>query len=189
MGQGGREEDGLVELGEPLALLRVAGQDRILRKKWIRPMLQTRSSGPCTEMSAAYSRQVVLVESNPADAALITRVFQETRAWNRLAHFDNCRLALLHLRSRSEEKPLLILLALHMPEGSALPFLETLKADETLKMIPVVVLAESSEKDEVAASFTLGVAGYMIKSADPVKLCEDVTAIRTYWALSQFPRW
>jgi CheY-like chemotaxis protein len=150
-------------------------------------MLQTRSPGQQTEIPMAYPKQVVLVENNQADAALIARVFQ-AKVWGRLAHFDDCQRALMHLRSRPQEKPMLILLALNMPDGSAFHFLEALKADETLRMIPVVALAESNEKSEVSASFALGAAGYMIKSADPAKLHEDMAAVCTYWALSELPR-
>ena len=128
----------------------------------------------------------MLVENDPVAAALSARVFQETKAWNQLIHFDDCQRALSHLRSRSEEKPLLILLALEVPGGGV--FLETLKTDETLRMIPVVVLAASKETSEVTASFSLGAVGYMIKTTDLTRLSEEVAAIPAYGALSEFPR-
>lgn len=93
---------------------------------------------------------------------------------------------LSHLRSRPNEKPLLILLAWDVPDGDA--FLEALKADEELRMVPVVVLAESKETSEVTASFARGAAGYMIKTANPTQLYEEVAAIHAYWALSELPR-
>jgi CheY-like chemotaxis protein len=151
-------------------------------------MLQTRSPSQGTGIPTAYPRQVVLVESNPADAALIAGVFQEAKSWNRLVHFDDCQRALTHLRGRPEEKPMLILLAWNGPDGSVFHFLEALRADETLRMIPVVVLGQSRERHDFSTIFALGVAGYMIKSADPAKLQEEVAAICTYWALSELPR-
>jgi CheY-like chemotaxis protein len=138
-------------------------------------------------MPMACLRQVMLVENNPADAALVTRVFDEAKARNRLIHFDDCQQALTHLQSRSAKKPTLILVALKASDRGALQFLAALKEDETLRMIPVVALAESGEPQDVSASFARGVAGYIMKSADPAKLREDITAICTYWALSQSP--
>jgi DNA-binding NarL/FixJ family response regulator len=140
------------------------------------------------EVPTEYSKLVVLVENNPVDAAVIARVFQATGTRHRLVHFADYQYARAHLGDLGRETPMLILLALNARDGNAFLFLELLKGDETLKMIPVVVLAASENDSDVAASFALGAAGYLVKSADPEKLHEDMTAIRTYWALSQSPR-
>jgi CheY-like chemotaxis protein len=133
-------------------------------------------------------RPVLLVEHNPADAARITRAFQETGPSGGLVHLDDCERALQYLREPDGQRTGFVLLGLDMPDGGAFRFLEAVKADETLRMIPVVVLAESGEKCAVSASFTLGGAGYVTKSADASTLREQTAAILAYWSLSQLPR-
>jgi CheY-like chemotaxis protein len=129
----------------------------------------------------------LLVENDPADAARITRAFQETGPPGRLVHLDDCERALQYLREPHEQKPGFVLLDLDMPDRGAFRFLEAIKRDETLRMIPVVVLAGSDEKCDVSASFALGGAGYVTKSADASTLREQTAAILAYWSLSQLP--
>lgn len=151
-------------------------------------MLQTTRSAPRTDMATAYPKLVVLVENNPVDAAMIARTFEATEARHRLVHFANFQQAWAYLHGGDHEMPMLVLLALNARDGNAFLFLERLKADETLKLIPVVILALSDDEGDVTASFALGAAGYVVKSADPEKLREEVAALCTYWSLSQAPR-
>jgi CheY-like chemotaxis protein len=132
-------------------------------------------------------RLVLLVENNSAETARITRAFQETGPPGRLVHLDDCERALQYLREPQGQKPAFVLLGLDLPDRSAFRFLEAVKADETLRMIPVVILAGSDGKGDVSESFTLGGAGYVTKSADAATLREQTVAILAYWSLSQLP--
>ena len=73
-------------------------------------------------------------------------------------------------------------------ERDNLDLLKTIKADERLQSIPVVVLAASDDVHTVNESFTLGAAGYMVKSGDGAEFAEKVRMIQTYWNLSELPR-
>ena len=132
-------------------------------------------------------RLILLVENDPADAARITHAFQETGPSGRLVHRDDCERTLQYLHEPQGPKPAFVLLGLDLPDRAAFRFLEAVKADETLRMIPVVVLAGSDEKGDVSASFMLGGAGYMTKSADASTLREQTAAILAYWSLSRLP--
>jgi DNA-binding NarL/FixJ family response regulator len=147
--------------------------------------METQPSKHWSELPLPHSRQVVLVDNDPVTAALTAGAFR-ARVWDRLVHFDNAHRALAHLRDRHPETPVLILLAWSVPGSRA--FLEALKADAALALIPVVILAESNEEPEVSAGFALGAAGCLIKSADPERLREDLAALCSYWALSELPR-
>lgn len=63
-----------------------------------------------------------------------------------------------------EEKPDLILLDLIMPIKSGVEVLMELRADETLKSIPVIVLSNLSEESESEETRALGAVGYLVKS-------------------------
>ena len=81
----------------------------------------------------------------------------------------------------------LILLDLNMPRMNGTEFLKTIKADEALKKIPVIVLTTSNSEQDIARSFELGAAGYMVKSVDYKKFTEIIKTIDLYWTLSELP--
>jgi CheY-like chemotaxis protein len=67
-----------------------------------------------------------------------------------------------------------------MPGMDGVEFLKVLKADGTLKNIPVVVLATSNEERDIVETFNLGVAGYIFKPVDCKKL-DEFKPIKLYW--------
>jgi len=62
------------------------------------------------------------------------------------------------------EKPDLILLDILMPYMGGLELLKKLKEDEKLKNIPVVLLTNLSQKEEIEEGLNLGAKDYLIKS-------------------------
>jgi DNA-binding NarL/FixJ family response regulator len=74
-----------------------------------------------------------------------------------------------------------------MPKMNGIEFLKTIKTDEALKKIPVVVLTTSKDEHDIAESFKLGVAGYMVKSVDYESSVETIKTIVLYWILSELP--
>ncbi|MHC4538618.1 MAG: response regulator [Planctomycetota bacterium] len=84
-------------------------------------------------------------------------------------------------------RPCVILLDLNMPKMSGTEFLRIVKADDTLKTIPVIVFTTSSTEQDIAESFELGAAGYMVKSIDYGKFIDTIKTIDLYWTLSKLP--
>jgi len=62
------------------------------------------------------------------------------------------------------EKPDLILLDILMPYMGGLELLKKIKEDENLKKIPVVLLTNLSQKEEIEEGLDLGAKDYLIKS-------------------------
>lgn len=62
------------------------------------------------------------------------------------------------------EKPDLILLDLVLPKKHGLEVLEELKNDEATKAIPVIVLTNLEEKDDISRAMELGAGSYLVKS-------------------------
>jgi DNA-binding response OmpR family regulator len=60
--------------------------------------------------------------------------------------------------------PDLILLDIVMPYMNGLEFLKKIKENETLKDIPVIMLTNLSQKEDVKKGFDLGAKDYLIKS-------------------------
>lgn len=62
------------------------------------------------------------------------------------------------------EKPNLILLDLVLPKKHGLEVLETLKQQESTKNIPVIVLTNLEEKEDISRAMELGATTYMVKA-------------------------
>jgi DNA-binding NarL/FixJ family response regulator len=74
-----------------------------------------------------------------------------------------------------------------MPRMNGIEFLKHVKANDTLKKIPVVVLTTSRDEQDIVETFQLNVAGYMVKAVDYKKFVETIRAVDLYWTLSELP--
>jgi CheY-like chemotaxis protein len=117
----------------------------------------------------------------------LKHVLDDQKVINPLVQVTNGEEALEYLRNDGNQEPCLILLDLNMPKMNGVEFLKIVKANETLKKIPIVVLTTSTEEQDIAESFRRGAAGYMVKSVDYKKFVEIVRAIDVYWSLSELP--
>jgi CheY-like chemotaxis protein len=133
-------------------------------------------------------KPILLVEDDSVDAMTVKRALKELKVINKLIHTLNGEEALNHLRAeRNGSRPCIILLDLNMPKMNGVEFLKVAKADDKLKLIPVVVLTTSKEDRDVVESFKLGVAGYIVKPVDYKKFVESIRTIDLYWTLSELP--
>lgn len=68
------------------------------------------------------------------------------------------------LRMAAKDKPALILLDLIMPKMNGFQVLEQIKQDPETKNIPVLVLSNLGQKEDVERCMALGAVGYVIKA-------------------------
>lgn len=133
------------------------------------------------------SKPILLVEDDRVDTMMVERAFKDIKIANPLVRTTTGEQALEYLRNESNKKPCVILLDLNMPRMNGMEFLEVIKADETLKKIPVAALTTSREEHDIADCFKLGVAGYIVKPVDYKKFVEAIKIIEVYWTLSRLP--
>ncbi|MCP3676575.1 MAG: response regulator [Deltaproteobacteria bacterium] len=74
-----------------------------------------------------------------------------------------------------------------MPIMDGIEFLKVIKNDDDLKRIPVIVLTTSQEERDRVESFTLSVAGYIVKPVEFEDFVRAVQVIDVYWTLSELP--
>lgn len=65
-------------------------------------------------------------------------------------------------------KPDVIVLDLLLPKKSGFEVLEALKANEMLKRIPVIVVSNLGEDNDIKKALKLGAADYYVKSEHPI---------------------
>jgi two-component system phosphate regulon response regulator PhoB len=73
--------------------------------------------------------------------------------------------------------PDLILLDIVMPEMSGMEVLIALKADESLKSVPVLIVTASAQKEEAEKAIEQGAAAYLIKPFHVRDLHEAVASL------------
>jgi two-component system, response regulator len=131
---------------------------------------------------------ILLVEDNPDDLALVLRALRSQRLADRIEvtydgadalDFIFCTGAYIH--RCIENRPRLILLDLKLPKVSGLEVLQRLKADPCTRSIPVVALTSSAQERDVAESYQLGVNSYIVKPLGFGELTEVLRQIARYW--------
>lgn len=73
-----------------------------------------------------------------------------------------------------EKKPHVVLLDYKMPEMSGAEVFQAMKADETMKDIPVIFLTSVDDKKTIYSLLSLEPAGYLLKPVDQEKLFETL---------------
>ena len=123
---------------------------------------------------------ILLVEDNLGDARLVSEALRETGVGSQLRHVDDGVEALAFLRRQGAHngaaRPDLILLDLNLPRKSGREVLAEIKADDTLRRIPVVVLTSSQSDEDVLSVYALNANCYVPK---PVELDQFLAAIRS----------
>jgi len=61
--------------------------------------------------------------------------------------------------------------------------LQLLRANESLRRIPVVILSSSREEADLARSWDLGVNAYVVKPVDTGQFFEAVKTLGKFWAV------
>ena len=90
-------------------------------------------------------------------------------------------------QKRSGDNPAVLLLDLKLPKVDGLQVLETIKSDDQLKMIPVVVLTSSREERDMVASYRLGVNAYVVKPVDFHEFVNAIKELGVLWVMINEP--
>ena len=131
------------------------------------------------------NKVILLVEDNPEDVKLTRRAFQKSNVANELVVVNDGVAALQYLRnaSRSKEQdlPAMTLLDLKLPKLDGLEVLREIRADERLRLLPVVILTSSKEEQDIVHSYGLGANSYIRKPVDFDQFVEAVQQLGLYW--------
>lgn len=85
--------------------------------------------------------------------------------------------------------PDLILLDLKMPQMDGLAVLDAIRAEDSLRDIPVVMLTTSGEDRDIRDSYAHGASAYVIKPLDFAQFSEAMRTIQAFWTnLNRHPR-
>lgn len=124
-----------------------------------------------------------LVEDNRADADLIRRMLLKNDPGMTIELARDGEEALERLRVWDGQfpRPMIVLLDLKLPKVSGLQVLKTIKEDEHLRILPVIVLTSSNQPEDIHQAYALGANSYIVKAIDFDAFSAAISTIYRYW--------
>lgn len=113
----------------------------------------------------AESKYVLVVEDDPFYSSVYKTKLAKENLNAQLASNGDVALAII----KKEGPPVLIVLDLVMPGKDGFETLKELKADAVTKNIPVIVLSNLSQEEDVKRVMDMGAAEYLIKANTPIQ--------------------
>ncbi|WP_018014346.1 response regulator [Teredinibacter turnerae] len=140
------------------------------------------------EMLERNPLKILMADDDDDDKLLTKDALTESRVLNELYFVSNGVELLDYLKGNGEyadrEKypyPSIVLLDLNMPKMDGREALASIKADEKLRSIPVVILTTSKAEEDMIKGYNLGAASYITKPVTFDALVELMTTVGKYW--------
>jgi two-component system response regulator len=137
---------------------------------------------------------ILLVEDNPDDEALTLRALKKNNIGNQIVVARDGVEALdflfgtgVHEGRDLSSMPQLILLDLKLPRVDGLEVLRRLRAAESTRRLPVVILTSSNEDQDRINGYGLGANSYVRKPVDFNQFLEAVRQLGLYWLVLNEP--
>lgn len=128
---------------------------------------------------------ILLIEDNPGDVLMIQEAFSEIELDHRLHSVATAEAGLDFLYRQGDYQdapfPDLILLDLNLPAMTGLEFLDLIKQNKTLRVIPVVVLTTSDNEQDILQSYARAGNCYIVKPFEFNGLIDVAKSIQSFW--------
>ena len=138
-------------------------------------------------------KPILLVEDDKRDLELTLVALERSQLANEVVVVRDGAQALDYLNrhgdhaDRAEGNPAVILLDLKLPKVNGLEVLESVRATESLRSIPVVMLTSSHEESDVLKSYELGVNAYVVKPVEFKQFVSAIADLGIFWAVLNEP--
>ncbi len=140
------------------------------------------------------SNVILLVEDNGDDEEITLRAFRKSAIANEVVVVRDGLEALdymfatgTHAGRRMKPLPAVILLDLKLPKLGGLEVLRRLRAEDSTRRVPVVVLTSSNEEKDVLSSYDLGANSFVRKPVDFTQFMEAARQLGLYWLVTNEP--
>ena len=137
---------------------------------------------------------ILVVEDEPDAITLLCHAFAKSGIVNPLqtVHSGDEAIAYLAGEGRYADRaayplPRLVLLDLKLPRCSGHEVLAWIRAQSTLRSLPVIVFTSSKERSDVGRAYAAGANSYIVKPSSLAGLIEVASAFRNYWLLHNEP--
>ena len=138
-------------------------------------------------------KPILLVEDDKRDLELTLVALERSQLANEVVVVRDGAQALDYLNrqgdhaDRAEGNPAVILLDLKLPKVNGLEVLESVRATDSLRSVPVVMLTSSHEESDVLKSYELGVNAYVVKPVEFKQFVSAIADLGVFWAVLNEP--
>ena len=143
--------------------------------------------------AAAKEVTIVMVEDDEGHARLIEKNVRRAGVNNEIVPFTNGNSALDYIlgsdRSGNsvQDRHLLILLDLDLPDMSGIDILEKVKSNPHAKRLPVVILTTTDDEREIQRCYDLGANVYITKPVDYDSFAHAIRQLGLFFSVMQVP--
>jgi CheY-like chemotaxis protein len=136
---------------------------------------------------------ILIAEDDEGHAILMRQNLELAGVHNPVEHFRDGQAMLDFLfqrgpgRVREDGRTYLVLLDIRMPKVDGVEVLRRIKADATLRKLPVIMLTTTDDAREVARCHELGCSVYLQKPVDYEKFAEAMQRLGVFIMLMQMP--
>lgn len=131
---------------------------------------------------------ILLVEDSKTQALLVKHVIEKVAGMELIHTAIDGVEAMEYLRGEENiSTPDLMLLDINMPRMDGFEVLAEVKADPSLKKLPIVMLTTSTEQEDIVKSYEDGAATYISKPVELTDLQHVFAHFAGYWRDAQLP--
>jgi chemotaxis family two-component system response regulator Rcp1 len=131
------------------------------------------------------SIDILLVEDNEGDVHLTQEALKRAKVRNRVHVTNDGVEAMEFLRRQGPfagaPRPDLVLLDLNLPNMDGREVLEAMKADASLRTIPVVVVTSSAAEQDIVRTYALSANCYVTKPVDLQQFLHVIGSVGDFW--------
>ena len=143
--------------------------------------------------AAAKEVTIVMVEDDEGHARLIEKNVRRAGVNNEIVPFTNGGAALDYILGTDrtgvsiQDRHLLILLDLNLPDMSGIDILEAVKSNPHAKRLPVVILTTTDDEREIQRCYDLGANVYITKPVDYDNFAHAIRQLGLFFSVMQVP--
>ena len=143
--------------------------------------------------AAGKSVTIIMIEDDEGHARLIERNIRRAGVNNDIIPFANGNDALAYLFGAdgsgkdSSQRCILILLDLNLPDTTGAEILAKLKANDYLKMFPVIILTTTDDQREIQKCYDLGANVYITKPVNYEAFANAIRQLGLFLSVMQIP--
>lgn len=133
---------------------------------------------------------IILTEDDLGHATLIKRNLKRAGLLNDIIHFTDGQQVLDFFETEKKKKtllPALLLLDIKMPKVDGIEVLKTVKADPSLKKMPVIMITTTDDPREIERCHELGCSNYIKKPIDYDKFVDAIRKLGLFLLVVEMP--
>jgi CheY-like chemotaxis protein len=136
---------------------------------------------------------IVMIEDDEGHARLIEKNVRRAGVNNEIVPFTNGNQALDFILgpdrsgTANQDRHLLILLDLNLPDMSGIDILEKVKSNPHAKRLPVVILTTTDDEREIQRCYDLGANVYITKPVDYDNFAHAIRQLGLFFSVMQIP--